>query len=680
MTRLRPVLSCLFLAAIAWLLIAGCACAALVVLDDGTEIVNLNGHVDLLIDEGGGLSFEQIRTAQAPPFADSANRTTIGFTDAAVWLRFELTRAATTQDRWWLRVGPSYQDQIQLFTIGAEGQIKQHHVHLDRNWSRRPVKDRAAVFPLDVPAKTRLTCYLRITNRGSVAWRLSLWRPEVYNRWNVIDALLSGGAFVTALVIVLINLFYWYHLRERILLVYASYVAALGWFLFQLDSYPFLLLQPDMPFKAKLLNLLSAIPFAWFLYLLYRKMVQPERFLPGLARWYHRIAALAALLAAVLALAGLYQQTSRWYWRFILLCLVVNLLSSLYLWLREKDRLAFYYLVSFSVFIAAACLRILNSFGVIPYNFWVEHSTLLGAMCHWVLIQMVVMNHINQLRQDHLRGREIALAAAVKAERELETIVQERTRMLQQATDDLQLTQQRLAEALEEERKTNLAQHQFLRMVAHEFRTPLTVIQSTGTLLDAAGAAAPEVRGKALERHQAAVERMLNLVERALTLDRFESASWRANTAEIRLTELLQQIVTYARKTDMAGHAIQLESPDLVLHGDRDLLEIAVNNLLVNALQYSPAGSTVTVSALHAEESGEIHIRVADQAKTLSDEEVDTLFIKYSRGQQAGTPGLGLGLYLVDQITRLHGGQVRISRPLDGGNCFSLCLPESPLS
>ena len=114
---------------------------------------------------------------------------------------------------------------------------------------------------------------------------------------------------------------------------------------------------------------------------------------------------------------------------------------------------------------------------------------------------------------------------------------------------------------------------------------------------------------------------------------------------------------------------------DLVIQGDRELLATLLNNILDNAVKYSPAGSSIEVSAYRRADHG-VCLRVRDYGRGISEEERQQVLEKYFRASTAtDIPGMGLGLYLVDRIARLHNGTLDIDSNPGAGTTFTVCFP-----
>ncbi|WP_417580432.1 ATP-binding protein [Nitrincola sp.] len=264
------------------------------------------------------------------------------------------------------------------------------------------------------------------------------------------------------------------------------------------------------------------------------------------------------------------------------------------------------------------------------------------------------------------RRRELLEDVKVKLEKE----IGERSRIAR----DLEMAQARVARALEEEQKVTVAQKQFLRIVTHEFRTPLAVIQSLGDLLELEVSNDPQVRQKHISRLKTAVQRMANLLNKALDQERVETTFWRTNAAWFDIKTLLQELVGEAERLNGDSRHFTINAMSRRMQADRELLIICINNLLDNAVKFSPDQSEIFISA-YMDEQNRVCISVTDQGKGVNEQDRFKIFGKYYRRNAQTNPGLGLGLYLVDQIIRLHGGDVVVTNAADAGACFILRIP-----
>jgi signal transduction histidine kinase/GAF domain-containing protein len=220
----------------------------------------------------------------------------------------------------------------------------------------------------------------------------------------------------------------------------------------------------------------------------------------------------------------------------------------------------------------------------------------------------------------------------------------------------------------------------FLRIASHELRSPLTALRATTSLLDMdpSAVADPERRKVLLERVQRQVDRLTKLVEQLLDSARMNAAEPPLNRAELDLAQLCREAIEQAPLA-ATGHQIKLEAPEPVRGWwDRSRLEQVLNNLIGNAIRYSPRGSTITVRVRADEKTAAVE--VIDQGIGIPAEQLSRLFTPFFRASNASTMnrgGLGLGLHISSEIVRRHGGQLRVASTVGVGSTFSVELPRT---
>lgn len=676
------------LLAILWLMGACQSFAAPVNLAPDKGSYSLHGHLAVMFDETGLLGIDDIRQLPDESFAPVPGDFNGGYTKAVAWLRFTLKRDdSTSAGPWWLHVGPSFIDSITLFAPASSGTPERQEFALSGPWSARPLKDRSAVFPVTIAETDAQTFHLRIQNTSALAASVTLWHPEEYTEWVIRDAFLLGGYLITASVIVLINLFYWWNFRQRLFPAYIGYVAVMALHTLQKEGLQLFLGQLETPPDVKFWQTLTQLTLIWCASWLFLALVRPERFWPRLVRVYLFYCMSMLAVGTILTFLGHHALVIPWGWMQLLFLLWLHICVCVFLILR-KDRHAFYYLASFLGLILTATLNLLNAFGVIEGGFAVDYGMLIGTIVHWVLIQMAVLGIINRAKREHEQARDDALNVTRQAKADLEAKIQIRTRELNAAVaalqhevtsrtrlaQDLEQARFQLEQAFDAEQQANVAQHQFLRMVAHEFRTPLTTIQSVGIMLEDRCIDDDALYQRALERMNGATQHMLYLVNEALRMGLFEGSAWRGNAAEVNIHTLLKEIAAYATSVYAKSQDIVVDCEDLYIQGDRDLLRIAIHNLVDNAQKYSPSCSVIRIEAQRMDAKN-IIVSVHDEGPGINSHELRLIFGKYYRPENSCEAGLGLGLHLVDHISRLHGGRVEVKSVLGQGSSFSLFLP-----
>jgi signal transduction histidine kinase len=218
---------------------------------------------------------------------------------------------------------------------------------------------------------------------------------------------------------------------------------------------------------------------------------------------------------------------------------------------------------------------------------------------------------------------------------------------------------------------------EYVALVGHELRTPLTSIGTYTDLIAESGddTTIGEVRDliAVIERNNA---RLRTLVERLLDLAALESGHAQLTVAAVDLVAVVAAIVSEAG-TGEPGPAIHTELPgQLIVPGDPLRLRQVAENLISNAVKYSPADSTVEVSLTTAEDTAVL--TVTDAGMGIPAGERDRLFARLYRASNArhsGIPGTGLGLSLTRLIVGLHGGTISLREGERGGTVATVRLP-----
>jgi PAS domain S-box-containing protein len=231
-------------------------------------------------------------------------------------------------------------------------------------------------------------------------------------------------------------------------------------------------------------------------------------------------------------------------------------------------------------------------------------------------------------------------------------------------------------QANEQLERLNRAKSNFVSVVSHEFRTPLTGIQGFSELMRDGDFSLEEMKEFSADINREA-ERLGRMITDVLDLDRMESGRMSVHLEQVDLNALAAEIAEHSGRTAPA-HRLRLEpDPALpALTGDRDKLTQVLVNLIGNAIKYSPDGGVVTVGTRR--EAAEAHLFVRDQGIGLPPEALEAVFERYARvesGPHRYVKGTGLGLPIVREIARLHGGRVWAESEPGQGSTFHLVLP-----
>lgn len=236
------------------------------------------------------------------------------------------------------------------------------------------------------------------------------------------------------------------------------------------------------------------------------------------------------------------------------------------------------------------------------------------------------------------------------------------------------------ARLYEEARAAIKVRDRFLSLAAHELRTPLTSALGNIQILRRrlAGSTALDERAqRSLRVADEQLARLNELISTLLDVSRLEGGQLSITRSAVDVCALARRVTEHAEGS-LAGHTMSCEAPDapIMVSGDAVRLEQALANLIQNAAKYSPEGGPITVRV--SAEQGAVALAVIDRGVGMAPEVIPHLFERFYRApdvEERGISGVGIGLYVVREIVRLHGGTVRVSSAQGEGSTFTLVLP-----
>jgi signal transduction histidine kinase len=234
----------------------------------------------------------------------------------------------------------------------------------------------------------------------------------------------------------------------------------------------------------------------------------------------------------------------------------------------------------------------------------------------------------------------------------------------------------RQRQAVEQLERLNRAKSEFVSIVSHEFRTPLTGIQGFSEMMRDEDLSLEEMREYAGDINKDA-QRLNRMINEMLDLDRMESGRMTIHPERMDLNTVVADVADRVRP-NAPNHTLTLDlQKDLPqIAADRDRMTQVVSNLLNNAVKYSPTGGRITVTT--RVDGEELRLDVRDEGLGIPPDAIETIFERYSRVDSLATkdiPGTGLGLPIVRQIVQLHGGKVWAESELGRGSVFHVTLP-----
>lgn len=217
-------------------------------------------------------------------------------------------------------------------------------------------------------------------------------------------------------------------------------------------------------------------------------------------------------------------------------------------------------------------------------------------------------------------------------------------------------------------------QLQFTDDVAHQLRTPLTVLRGELEIALKHARSSAEYE-RVLESNLEEVERMVRLVGRMLDLSRLEAGKVETAAEPVRLDEVLRELADdFLPLAEERRLRFELSALTPVsMKADASRLYQAFMSIVENALRYAPTGTAIEISSSVSGETAKVVIR--DHGCGIEPDELESIFLRFHRGRNAEGQGNGIGLSLAASVVRLHGGTLVASNHPEGGAVFTATLP-----
>jgi len=385
----------LFRAAILLFLAAGTLVAAPL---PGKDPVLLGPYMGIAHDRG-----LTIKEVTAPDFASEFKAApspipNFGMTDDAYWTRFDLANPSPSPRSLMVEVAMPHLDDVRLYV--PEGRLFHEYVS-GRNYpfSTRAVAHENYVFPVELPPYFQGTLYMRFEQEGTFQLPVYLWDADNFHQADRLKQLVLGSYYGVAIVMLIYNLFLWIAIRER---AYIYYVLAILFthflVVFHINGFSYVWFFPESPVIAKrsypvLLNLAGYFSIQFVQALLLTKERSP-RLDRGLV-WLRRFALITSFFAVFASYFLAYKVTV-----YLALVMAVALIASATYRAIQGDRIAVYYVVAWSVLVAATVLLILRTVGVAPVNFATDYGVQVAASLEVVLLSLALGERINEMRRE----------------------------------------------------------------------------------------------------------------------------------------------------------------------------------------------------------------------------------------------------------------------------------------
>lgn len=233
----------------------------------------------------------------------------------------------------------------------------------------------------------------------------------------------------------------------------------------------------------------------------------------------------------------------------------------------------------------------------------------------------------------------------------------------------------KIARDITDKKREETRKNDFIAMVSHELKTPLTSIKSyVQVLLAKSKKENDSFRIEGLTRTEVQVKKMVSMIGDFLSLAKLEEGNIKLNKQLFNLKPLIEEIISDAQFLTSI-HSIIIQDCDVNVYADKDKIGQVLINLLSNAIKYSPSGGTVTIGS--EKHGSKVKIYVKDEGGGINRKDQPRLFDRFYRveNEQVKTvSGFGVGLYLVSEILRYHDTDIEVESSEGTGSTFHFNL------
>ena len=268
----------------------------------------------------------------------------------------------------------------------------------------------------------------------------------------------------------------------------------------------------------------------------------------------------------------------------------------------------------------------------------------------------------------------------VESQQHLKNLNVELEHKVKLRTQELENNQKKIEKTLDKERELNELKSRFVSMASHEFRTPLSTILSSATLVGKYNEKEQQdKRERHLERIKSSVKNLTTILNDFLSIDKLEEGKIEINNANFLLEELLKEVLDemdyFIKKEQYISFNSNVSSSQLAV-SDRNVIKNILINLLSNASKYSKEGDEIILDLKRSESS--IQIDVIDRGIGIPEKEQSKIFNDrfFRAGNVTNIEGTGLGLTIVKKYLSLIGGDISFKSIEQKGTTFTVTIPN----
>ena len=584
-----------------------------------------------------------------------------GFHNNGMWLLTSVANVSNDK-HWVFSVNFSQLDSVDFYLVQNGKVIKQSH----QGKAQKEQRFRVPTFRVELPDSDPVDLYIRIESRSSsLITPLRIQAEPLHSSYSQMDSLLWGFFYGGLLILAIYNLALFFGVREKSLIAYVGYIAAVILWQFVWGGHTHLLFSQGIPSwlvgHSELIFVIIGMSSGFFT----KTFLETEKHAPTA----HSVINLLLVCQALTGLVCFVDLLpSIWKNNLVYGVGLVAILSYIYAGFEaffNKFRPARYFIFAWSMLATGAIIGMLSLIGILPSNDFTTYCFQVGVFLEAGLFSFALME---------------------KSRGQLESEVEQATNDLRNNMELIEEQNARLDIARKDAIKASNVKSQFLANMSHEIRTPLNAILGFSKELN--NASLPTDQQEQVRIVNTAADNLLTIVNDILDFSKIEAGKLQINNQPFSPNKLLEEMVTIMAKS---SHSKRIEFvfdlhplPEKLI-GDVFRIKQVLNNLLSNALKFTSSGTiTFSVSGRSLPHGiHEVNITVEDTGIGISRQDRKKLFNAFSQVDDAlnrNYQGTGLGLVISRELVRLMNGDLTLKSVLGQGSTFNVSLRMNQLS
>ncbi len=605
-------------------------------LHKNTKIINLKQQ---------DLSVVDVIKINDSKFSSLSNQNTdLGFTNDNYWLHFKINNNSTDEVQYYLETSRPIVDFATLYKIDNSNKI----IDIQKSGDNIPFKERSfnhrkTIFKINLYSKEIGNYYIHLKSDGEVINAPVILRTSENLIENTYFEQIVFGFFYGILLIAsILYFFFFYAMKEKVFLIYSLYVVFIGLLQFSLDGYFYQYISPDAGWFSTKSVLIFAVISGIFLGNYAQNYLNIKNENSTLHTLFNCLyISLGCLFLTIIFIPSFFKYCypAMNVLGLILLLLIITSLVNIYV--RTKRVYVFFSLGIFFL-ILGFVIFILKNFSLLPYNFITENSSKLGSGVEVIFLSLSMANLIKELKE-----------------------ISEKAQGL----------------ALQKSEEMNELKSYFLSNISHELRTPLNTIMNLIELIN--GETDSDSIQKKCEIIKYSSQSLLSSVNDILDFSKIEKDEIKLEIIDFDSHQLFNEIgnniKTRALEKNLEFEFILDSNIPKMLKGDANRIRQISNNILFNALKFTPEGKIkFDIKAIIEGETTKLELTITDTGVGISTEKMQSIFDSFSQetiNNKRKYGGLGLGLYIVKALVNLHEGDISLkNNELQTGTVCNLKL------